>query len=126
MKLRQDDKELEPLEHWRIDCIGPFPKSELGNKYIISARCEISKLCALKALPSIGAAPTLTFIQERLVAPYGPITILGSDNGSEFKNGLLTVASERYDFKHEFITPGRSQCMFVVLPVFFLLSVFVF
>ena len=113
MKRRQ--LKMPPLTFWRIDCMGPFRVSAKKNKYIITARDEISKVCQLKPVPAIGAAPTWNFIQERIIGPFGSIKILGSDNGTEFRNGLLSFNCKDFGIEQEFITAGRSQCLYIKL-----------
>ena len=125
-KMKRRNQKFAKLTFFRIDCIGRFPKSQKGNKYIISARCETTKLCVLEAVPNIQAITVWVFIRNRLIRPFGNIKILGSDNGPEFRNGLLTGLSQNLQFNHEFITAGRSQGTIFSILIFFCITYFAF
>ena len=49
-----------PFERLGIDLIGPFPKSALGNKYVIVAVDYFTKWVIVKAVPKA----TIDFVQE--------------------------------------------------------------
>ena len=78
-----------PFERWGIDLAGPFPKSNGGHLYILTAICVFSKYIVLRPLRDKQATTVAKAIFENVFMKFGAGEIL-TDNGLEFKNELLS------------------------------------
>ena len=106
MKIRKVTKNT--LEMWAIDCI-EMTMSSSGNTHIFTATDMNSKWRRAKAARQPNAERIAEWLVHDIIAAYGHIKICLSDNGSEFKNELIKIMSEKYGFQQQFIEPYRSQ-----------------
>ena len=97
----------EPGSFIAVDHTGPYPCKQ-GYSYILTVTCLASKHLVLLPQKSITAVATaralLTYFRY-----YGmPISIL-SDNGTAFKNALMTELAKTLNTKQLFSTAGHPQ-----------------
>lgn len=78
-----------------LDHLGPFPKSQKGNRFIIVAVDHLTKWIELRAVPTTSANHIVEFLREQIVLRHGvPRTVL-TDRGTPFSSRI---------FKHEMVT----------------------
>ena len=97
-----------PWSHVHMDLSGPFPKSWQGNKYILAVICNLTRWCALRAIPSKHAESVAVGLRS-VFCEYGPCTSLLSDNGREFNNQDLRKLLMEMGVHLQHSTPYRPQ-----------------
>ena len=97
-----------PWSHVHMDLSGPFPKSWQGNKYILAVICNLTRWCALRAIPSKHAESVAIGLRS-IFTEYGPCTSLLSDNGREFNNQDLRSLLQSMGVHLQHSTPYRPQ-----------------
>ena len=87
-----------------IDLVGPLPKTDRGNIYIVSAIDHFTKWAEAAPLPSKLSFQMAEFILRDLIARHGRFHVLHSDNGAEFK-GHVTDLLQQFGIHHSFSMP---------------------
>jgi hypothetical protein len=72
-----------------IDFVGPFPKSESGNSFILLAVENFTRWPIAIASPDNDALTTARFLYSHIFTHFGPPTHLLSDNGVHFINHMV-------------------------------------
>jgi hypothetical protein len=96
-----------PMDRLNIDTIGPMPEDQDGFKYIIVIIDSFTRFIELyKAKDLTGTTAAQVVLQH--VGRYGtPMTIL-SDNGTQFKNELVSALQQALQVTHDF-HGGKSK-----------------
>ena len=81
------------------DLIGPLPMTSSGNKYILVVTDFLSRYVAIKALPNKTANTTAQGLWS-IFCEHGTPSILYSDSGCEFRNGVLEEMAKKIKFSH--------------------------
>ena len=76
----------EPFYQIGIDIVGPLPRTEKGNRYIVVAVDYLTKWSEAKALGEATAENVATFIYESIICQHGCPTRILSDRGTHFNN----------------------------------------
>jgi transposase InsO family protein len=93
-----------------IDCSGPLPITTYGNRYLVVMQDHFTKWVVAKAVDGLSADRICEIIYHSWILAYGPMSILLSDNGTEFKNELLTEGlCKLLGIRKHFITPLHPQ-----------------
>jgi hypothetical protein len=98
-----------PFYQIGIDFVGPLPKTEQGNKYIIVAMDYFTKWPEARPVPVATAEETEKFIYEEIICRHGCPQIILSDRGSHFNNQVIEKLLKRFQIKHLFSTPYHPQ-----------------
>ena len=98
-----------PWKRVGIDFVRPFPETERGNKYIITAIDYFTRWPEARAVPAATSKEAAKFIYEELVCRHGIINILHSDQETHFVNETITDLTQRFDMKHHKITAYHPQ-----------------
>ena len=98
-----------PFYQVGIDFVGPLPKTENGNKYIIVAMDYLTKWPEAKATPTATARDTEKFIYEEIICRHGCPQKILTDRGTHFNNQLINGLMERFKIKHLLSTPYHPQ-----------------
>ena len=78
------DKGGTPFVGWSIDTAGPFPWDEDRNRYLLVAMDLFSKWVEIRAVPSLHSWRVAEFLYDDLVAHWGKLCYILTDNGAEF------------------------------------------
>lgn len=97
-----------PFDRWGIDIVH-LPRTDNSNRYAVVAIDYFTKWPEARALPNIRAETVAQFIFEDIICRHGCPHIIQSDNGSSFKNALVTPLLKRYNIKHVFCSPYHPQ-----------------
>jgi len=84
----------EPFERIGYDLLGPFPKSENGNTYIIVCMEYATKWAEAKAIPNGTAKEVAKFLIEEIVCRHGCPKEILSDRGKCFTSKVITALIE--------------------------------
>ena len=87
-----------------IDLAGPFVESAHGNKYILLVLDVCTRFVFLRLIPDKSAEQVAGELFS-LFCLVGFPNVLQSDNGTEFKNKVLRVLTQKAHVEHRFITP---------------------
>lgn len=98
-----------PMDHVAIDLAGPFVEAELtGNRYILVVVDVCTRFVFLRSIPDKSAS---TVAEElfKLFCQVGFPNVIQSDNGTEFKNELLTSITAKAGVEHRFVSPYHPR-----------------
>jgi Integrase zinc binding domain/Integrase core domain len=98
-----------PFYQIGIDFVGPLPRTQNGNRYIIVAMDYLTKWPEARPVPVSTAEETEKFIYEDIICQHGCPRIILTDRGAHFNNQLIQGLSERFKIKHLFSTPYHPQ-----------------
>ena len=100
--------EVEVLDCWGIDFVGPFPPS-FNNEYILVAVDYVSKWVEALACPKNDANTVIKFLKRQIFSRFGTPRVLISDGGSHFCNAQLAKVLKHYGVKHKVAAPYHPQ-----------------
>jgi hypothetical protein len=98
----------QPMGCWNIDSIGPFPADQYGNTYAVVIIDTFTRFMCIYAVPDTSAkeAVKVMIIQS---GHYGMPKTVRTDNGTEYRNGLMAEATKLLGTEHEFIVAHQHQ-----------------
>ena len=79
----------QPMYHLYMDLIGPFPQSEDGNSYCLTACCAFTDYLFCLPIPNKEAEMVVQAYLKYIYSFFGGSKVLITDNRSEFKNTLF-------------------------------------
>ena len=100
---------IEPFYQIGIDIVGPLPKTERNNKYIVVAMDYFTKWPEAKALTEATAKEVAMFIYEDIICRHGCPKKILSDRGTHFNNRVIEKLVEKFQIKHKFSTPYHPK-----------------
>ena len=74
-----------------VDTVGPLPKSENGNEYIVTLICDLTKYLVAIPIKNKSANNVAKAIFENFILKFGPMKTFISEMGTEYKYQILTV-----------------------------------
>ena len=80
-----------PMERVHIDLLGPFPESQLGNKYVFMVVDQFTKWVDCYPLPDQGARSVARAFVDNFISRFGSPCIIHSDQGRQFESDLFTA-----------------------------------
>lgn len=83
-----------PLQVMGTDHMGPFPKSERGNRFILTFTDHFSKFVVAAALPDVSAETIARVFMEDVVCKFGALEQLLSDQGKNFIGKVMSKVNE--------------------------------
>ena len=98
-----------PFEVLAIDFCGPFPESQDGCKYVITASCMLTGYVIAKPTIKSDAITAAKFLVEDVITQMSCPSILLSDNGSHFDCEILHYLTTTFNINHIKITPYRPE-----------------
>ena len=107
--LQPTDIPQFPFEKIAIDTSGPFIESSSGNKYIISVMDMFSSWVEAFPVPDKSAQTAAKIILNEIIPRYScPLYIL-SDNGTEYRNEIISTINKHLKIHHILTSPYRPQ-----------------
>ena len=98
-----------PMSFISMDLIGPFPRSEKGNVYALTAVCMLTGFAFCIPIPDKTEKSVLDAYLDRIHGVFGPPLKILTDNGTEFKNSLFHAMTEEHQIEHVFSPPYHPQ-----------------
>ncbi|KAG2191017.1 hypothetical protein INT47_001072, partial [Mucor saturninus] len=99
----------EPFAHIASDIAGPFSVTANQNVYILIVVDICTRYIVAKALPN-KQSDTVANALCQIFGDYGlPSTAILTDNGKEYKNGLMASITKTLGIPHRFSTPYYPQ-----------------
>ncbi|RWS20999.1 putative LTR retrotransposon-like protein, partial [Leptotrombidium deliense] len=94
-----------PFERVQIDIAGPYNESTNGNKYIVTAIDQFTKLIEMRAIPNQNA------IEIEIFNRYGPPKFLLSDRGKVFLSEIVeAIVAINPPCKQQYTSGYHPQC----------------
>ena len=78
-----------PCDHADVDCLGPFPVTHSGNRYIVVFSDYLTRYPEAFAVPNIEAVTIADLLVNHIMPRHGAPRTLLSDRGSNFTSALL-------------------------------------
>lgn len=88
-QLTQTTTPPKAMDTVSVDTIGPYEVSEKGNKFAITAQCDLTKYLILIPVPNKESRTVAQAIVEHIILVYGPIRILRHDQGTEYMSETI-------------------------------------
>lgn len=85
-----------PYERIAVDCMGPLPITENGNRFIVVFIDHFTKYIEAFAVPNITADTIARLFVEKIVCRHGVPQILQSDRGSDFTSNLMAEITKLF------------------------------
>jgi Reverse transcriptase (RNA-dependent DNA polymerase)./Integrase core domain. len=86
-----------PFETISIDVLGPYPETQLQNRFVIIVEDIYTKWVEAKAVPDSTAPTICDFLESEIFTRYGDPKQIISDNGPVFdSNRYLTLCRKRH------------------------------
>src|SRR2546425_805570 len=97
-----------PFERWSCDLAGPFPRSHNGFVYILTAVCVFSKFLILIPLRDKSAIAVAHALWKYVFLQFGVGELL-TDNGTDFRNDVLTELCRLFGVSRAFTTAYQPR-----------------
>uniref|UniRef100_A0A3B3HSJ7 Gypsy retrotransposon integrase-like protein 1 n=1 Tax=Oryzias latipes TaxID=8090 RepID=A0A3B3HSJ7_ORYLA len=81
----------EPFGRVTIDCVGPLPKTKMGNQFLLTIMCAATRFPEAIPLRKI-TAPVITKALVKFFTVFGLPTEIQSDQGTNFKSRTFARA----------------------------------
>ena len=98
-----------PMERVGIDITGPYPRSEGGNCYVLSAIDYFTKWPEAYAIPNQEAETIADALVEGMISRFGVMESLHSDRGTNFESRVFAAMCERLGIHKTRTTPLHPQ-----------------
>lgn len=98
-----------PMERVHLDFLGPLPKSEQGNEYVLMMVDQFTKWVECIPLPSQTAEETAKAAVNQLFSRFGTPLEIFTDRGSNFESALFTSFCDLLQVHKARSTPYRPS-----------------
>lgn len=82
----------EPFEHIILDCVGPFPRSKSGHKYLLTIMCAAARFPEAIPLRSI-TTRAITKALIKFSTLFGLPKVVQTDQGTNFTSLVFNITS---------------------------------
>ena len=100
----------ELFERVAMDIIGPLPKTDCGNRYILTVVDHFTIHVVAYALADQKAMTVARVLLNEYVSRYGVSYLLHTDQGGYFKSNLFKELCQMLNIKKTRTTPYHQQC----------------
>jgi len=94
-----------PFERLAVDCMGPFPLTIAGNRFIVVFIDHFSKFIEAFATSDITAQTIAKLFVENIICKHGAPQILQTDRGSDFTSNLMVEVTKIFDIRKVLTSP---------------------
>lgn len=100
----------EPFEVISADHMGPIPRTERGNRYILVWTDHATRYIELRATKTASAEETAESLIEDVICRHGAPEVILTDQGKAFKNELMEAIAKQFKARKIFSSPYHPQC----------------
>ena len=93
-----------------VDLMGPKPRSDRGNTWVLVMQDRYTKWVELSALSKATSAAVAKALKEQIILRFGTPKSVVSDNGCQFIGREFTQLLEEYKIEHRRTPPYTPQC----------------
>lgn len=97
------------MERVAVDIMGPFPRTDKGNRYVLAAMDYFTKWPEAYAIPDQEAETVTDAMVEGMFSRFGAAEVVHSDQGRNFESAVFTAMCERLGMKKTRTTPLHPQ-----------------
>ena len=98
-----------PFDRMGMDIVGPLPKTDRGNMYIVVATEYLTKWPEARALQNAKASSVVSFFYEDVICRHGCPKEILTDRGTHFVNDMLNSLCDNFGVKHKLSTAYHPQ-----------------
>lgn len=98
-----------PMERVGVDILGPFPTTDLGNRYVLVAMDYFTKWPEAYAVPDQSATTTAEWLVSEMFCRFGAPEELHSDQGRNFEAEVFAEVCQRMGVRKTRTTPLHPQ-----------------
>lgn len=98
-----------PMERVAVDVVGPLPRSDKGNRYVLSAIDYFTKWPEGYALPDQEAETVVDALLEGMFSRFGVPETIHSHQGRNFESRVFSSMCDRLGARKTRTTPLRPQ-----------------
>ncbi|XP_023193030.1 UPF0524 protein C3orf70 homolog isoform X1 [Xiphophorus maculatus] len=98
-----------PMERVAVDVMGPLPRSDKGNCYVLSAIDYFTKWPEAYAIPDQEAETVADALLGGFISRFGVPDIIHSDQGRNFESRVFSVMCSRLGIQKTRTTPLHPQ-----------------
>ena len=98
-----------PMERVAVDIVGPFPLSDRGNRYVLTAMDYFTKWPEAYAIPDQEAETVCNALVEGMFSRFGVPEELHSDQGRNFESRVFACMCEKLGIYKTRTTPLHPQ-----------------
>lgn len=92
-----------------MDCLGPYPTTNDGNRFILAAIDSFSRNVEVRAVESTTSQEVIRFLMEDIIARHGiPRTII-TDNGTNFISAAIKEVYQNLGIENKQTTPYNPE-----------------
>ena len=97
---------VQPMEFMSMDLVDEFhPPSTKGNRYVLTAICMLTGYTFCIPIKNKSAEEIVTAWRNHITFPFGVCRKLLTDNGTEFKNDLLSRIAKEFGVERKIYSP---------------------
>ena len=93
-----------PFRRLNIDCVGPFPRSSKGNKFLLTVLDTFSGWLECFPLRSANTKTIVTVLVNEIFSRFGTASIIQSDNGAPFIDKITREIYRQFRVKPAYST----------------------
>lgn len=97
------------FDHTFIHFVGPIPASAMGNKYIFTATCDLTKFLVAVPTTDCSAVTAAKCLLKHVLCPYNFPTRIISDNATSFNSQVIKELMNQFSIRKIFTTPYHPQ-----------------
>uniref|UniRef100_A0A669BAU0 Gypsy retrotransposon integrase-like protein 1 n=1 Tax=Oreochromis niloticus TaxID=8128 RepID=A0A669BAU0_ORENI len=98
-----------PMERVGMDILGPFPRTERGNRYILTAMDYFTKWPEAYSLPDQEAETIVDTLVEGMFSRFGVPEVIHTDQGRNFESRVFAAMGEKLGSHKTRTTPLHPQ-----------------
>lgn len=91
---------IRPFSRWSIDFVGPLPRTERGNQWLLVAVDHCTKWPIAQAVPNATANCVSNFIENLIITQFGLPDEVLTDRGPAFNASTLEMLLDNFRIKH--------------------------
>ncbi len=92
-----------------IDIVGPLPKSDNGEKYILVVIDAFSRWCEAFPMKTMEAIEVAKYLYQDVICRYGAPDVLVSDRGQQFMSLLIKHLSKLFEITNHYTSSYHPQ-----------------
>ena len=100
--------EEEPFHKVIVDCVGPLPKTRLGNQYLLTVMCATTRFPEAIPLRNI-QTKSITKALIKMFTQYGIPRVVQSDQGTNFSSDLFSSVMKELGIEQYQSTPYHPE-----------------
>uniref|UniRef100_A0A3P9J3I3 Gypsy retrotransposon integrase-like protein 1 n=1 Tax=Oryzias latipes TaxID=8090 RepID=A0A3P9J3I3_ORYLA len=98
-----------PMERVAVDIMGPFPRTNRGNRFVLVAMDYFTKWPEAYAIPDQEAVTVADALVEGMFSRFGAAEVIHSDQGRNFESAVFSAMCERLGMRKTRTTPLHPQ-----------------